>query len=108
LQGIALIAIAVVHGFRPWFGALIGLGIGTALVYPTLLAAVNDAAHPSRRGIAVGVYRLWRDLGYVFGALLAGLLVDSLGASFAIITVAVLTALSGVFVAVRLREVPHP
>jgi MFS family permease len=84
--------------------ALIGLGAGTALVYPAFLAAVGDAAHPSGRGVAFGVYRMWRDLGYVVGALLAGILTDVFGPSAATTTVGVLTAISGLIVAVRLRE----
>jgi MFS family permease len=80
------------------------LGVGTALVYPALLAAVGDIARPSWRSVAVGVYRLWRDLGYVAGALLAGLLADALGMATAIVVVGVLTAASGAVVAVRFEE----
>ena len=72
LQGLALGAVALAHGFWPWAGALALLGVGTAMVYPTLLAAIGDVAHPSWRASAVGVYRLWRDLAYAIGALLAG------------------------------------
>ena len=67
------------------------LGVGTACVYPTLLAAVSDSAHPDWRASAVGVYRLWRDGGYAVGALLTGVLADVLGAGAAIWTVAALT-----------------
>ena len=80
------------------------LGIGTAMVYPTLLAAIGDVAHPSWRASAVGVYRLWRDLGYAVGALLAGLVADRFGLSAAVWLVAALTFLSGVIVAVRMSE----
>jgi MFS family permease len=104
LQGAALVGIAMSGGVAAWSAALAALGLGTALVYPTLLAAVGDLAHPSWRGLAVGVYRLWRDLGYVVGALLAGALSDLLGASFAISIIGVLTASSGVVVAIRLHE----
>jgi MFS family permease len=103
-QGVALIAIALTHEFRAWIAALVVLGLGTALVYPALLAAVGDLAHPSWRGVVVGVYRLWRDLGYVVGALLAGVLADRLGMSAAVAIVGVLTALSGVLFAIRFRE----
>src|ERR687886_563943 len=72
LQGLALVAIPLVRGKAPWLGTALALGLGTALVYPTLLAAVGDVAHPSWRASAVGVYRLLRDLGYALGALLAG------------------------------------
>jgi MFS family permease len=72
------------------------LGLGTALVYPTLLAAVADVAHPDWRASAVGVYRLWRDSGYAIGALLAGLLADLFGVTWAIGVIAGVTILSGV------------
>jgi MFS family permease len=104
LQGAALVAMAIVSGFVSWAAALVVLGIGTALVYPTLLAAVGDLAHPSWRGVAVGVYRFWRDLGYVAGALLAGMLTDLFGLSSAIAVVGLITVASGVLVAVRLKE----
>jgi len=106
LQGVALIAVPMVHTVTAWTGALVALGVGTALVYPTLLAAVGDLAHPTWRGLAVGVYRLWRDLGYVAGALLAGVLTDTLGTAAAIDIIGVLTVASGVVVAIRLEE-PH-
>jgi MFS family permease len=80
------------------------LGIGTALVYPTLLAAISDVAHPDWRASAVGVYRLWRDGGYAVGALMAGLLADLFGGSAAIAAIGTLTFLSGVIVAVVMRE----
>ncbi len=104
VQGAALIGITLVKGFAVWASLLALLGIGTALVYPTLIAAVGDLAHPSWRGKAVGVYRLWRDLGYVAGALLAGIIIDLFGTSEAISLIGVVTALSGVVVAVRLPE----
>jgi MFS family permease len=103
VQGASLVAIAEPRGVADRVAALVGLGIGTALVYPTLLAAVGDIAHPSWRGVAVGVYRMWRDLGYVAGALLAGVLTDAFGAPAATKTVGVLTAVSGLVVGVRLR-----
>lgn len=80
------------------------LGIGTAMVYPTLLAAIGDVAYPSWRAQSVGVYRLWRDLGYAIGALISGLVADALGLSAAMWLVAALTCASGVLVAVRMVE----
>lgn len=80
------------------------LGIGTAMVYPTLLAAIGDVAHPSWRASAVGVHRLWRDFGYAAGALLAGVTADLFGMIAAVWLVAGLTFLSGVIAAVRMRE----
>lgn len=104
LQAAALVGFASASGFTPWLLAAIGLGIGTAMVYPTLLAAVGDVAHPAWRARAVGVYRLWRDGGFAVGALLAGLLADLYGIRAAIYVVAALTAVSGIAVAVRMYE----
>jgi MFS family permease len=84
--------------------AAAGLGVGTALVYPTLIAAISDAVTPVARAAIVGVYRFWRDMGYVVGGVLAGVLADAIAFSGAILVVAVLTALSGVWVAADLRE----
>ncbi len=82
--------------------AAIVLGAGTALVYPTLIAAVSDAVSPVARAPVVGVYRFWRDMGYVAGGLVAGLLADAIDFGGAIAVVAGLTALSGLWVAVDL------
>ncbi|MCE5289912.1 MAG: MFS transporter [Nocardiaceae bacterium] len=104
LQAVALAGFAAASGFVPWLLSAIGLGIGTAMVYPTLLASVGDVAHPAWRARAVGVYRLWRDGGFAVGALLAGLLADLFGIRTAIYVVAALTAVSGIVVAVRMYE----
>ncbi len=93
--------------FGLWAAGAVLLGLGTALVYPTLLAAVGDVAHPSWRASAVGVYRLWRDLGYAVGALLSGVVADLFGLAWAIATAGGLTCLSGVVVAVRMPERPR-
>lgn len=95
---------ALWDGFLPWAASAVALGLGTAMVYPTLLAAVGDVAHPSWRASAVGVYRLWRDLGYAVGAVIAGLLADALGIDAAISAIGVLTLLSGLLVMVRMSE----
>jgi MFS family permease len=100
--GIALFVLAT--GFAPWALAAVLLGLGTAMVYPTLLAAVGDVAHPSWRASAVGVYRLWRDGGYAVGAILAGILADALGVRWAIGAIGGLTFLSGVIVATVMYE----
>jgi MFS family permease len=100
--GIAIIAGAT--GFGPWAAGSVLLGVGTAMVYPTLLAAIGDVAHPSWRASAVGVYRLWRDGGYALGAILAGVLADRFGLTAAVWAIAALTAASGVVVAVRMYE----
>ena len=104
LQGGALAAIALLSGFTGWLAASTLLGIGTAMVYPTLLASIADVAHPSWRGSAVGVYRLWRDSGYAVGGLMAGSLADLFSMHHAILAVATLTGLSGLMVAVRMPE----
>ena len=104
IQGAALAAMVVVDGFTGWAACGVVLGAGTAMVYPTLLAAVGDVAHPTWRGSAVGVYRLWRDLGYAAGALLAGALADALGMRWAIVVIGALTAASGVVVMLRMPE----
>jgi MFS family permease len=103
-QALAIGLIAAVRGFWPWAAGALLLGAGTAMVYPTLLAAVGDVAHPSWRASSIGVYRLWRDGGFAIGALLAGVVADLLGLAAAIWTVATLTAISGVVVAVRMYE----
>ena len=77
------------------------------MVYPTLLAAIGDVAHPAWRARAVGVYRLWRDGGFAVGALLAGIVADAFGVRAAVWVVAALTAASGILVAVRMYETLH-
>jgi MFS family permease len=104
VQAVAIAVFAAEPGFTAALAAATLLGLGTALVYPTLLAAVSDAAHPSWRASAVGVYRLWRDGGYVVGALGAGLLADAVGIPAAIATVAGLTGASGFAAAFLIRE----
>jgi MFS family permease len=104
LQAAALALTAAAHGFVLWAFAAVFLGAGTAMVYPTLLAVIGDVAHPSWRASAVGVYRLWRDAGFAFGAVLAGVIADSFGMSAAIWVVAGLTATSGLFVFGRMYE----
>jgi len=104
LQAAALAAVALADTFTGWAAASIALGAGTALVYPTLLAAVGDVAHPAWRARAVGVYRFWRDAGFAAGALAAGVLADIYGLVAAVWAVAGLTAVSGLVVAVRMYE----
>ena len=100
LQGSALALLVGARGaFVPAVAAASMLGVGTALVYPTLIAATSDVVEPRDRASAIGVYRFWRDAGFVVGALLAGFVADALGSGTAIAIVAALTALSGMFVA---------
>ena len=104
LQAAALGVVAWGAGFGVWATASAALGVGTAMVYPALLACIGDVADPGWRARAVGVYRLWRDLGFAVGAVLTGLLADLLGVREAVWVVAVLTAASGLVVARRMRE----
>lgn len=104
LQAVAIALYLVPADFTIWCVASALLGVGTAMVYPTLLAAIGDVVNPLVRGSAVGVYRLWRDSGYAIGALLSGLLALTLGKQSAILTVAILTFTSGAVVALRMRE----
>jgi MFS family permease len=99
VQAAGLVVFVLGHGFGVWLAGAALLGAGTALVYPTLLAAVSDVAHPEWRATALGVYRLWRDGGYAIGALLSGVLADAFGIPIAIATIGALTFLSGVIVA---------
>jgi len=104
VQAVAITGIALGGGFAAWLAAAAALGLGTAMVYPTLLAAIADVAAPSWRASAIGVYRLWRDLGFAVGAVVAGLAADEFGMRAAIGLVAALTAASGVVVLIRMRE----
>jgi len=107
VQAGSLAVIATGQGFAIWALGAIGLGIGTAMAYPTLLAAIGDVAHPAWRASAVGVYRLWRDAGFVVGALLSGVIADLFGFVAAIGVVAGITAVGAAIVAVRMYET-HP
>ena len=104
VQAGAIAIIALGSTVMVWLLASALLGLGTAMVYPTLLAAVADVADPVWRGSAIGVYRLWRDLGFAVGALVAGVTANVLGMPPAIAVVAALTAVSGLVVLVRMRE----
>jgi MFS family permease len=107
VQAVGLALVALGDEFSLWACGAVLLGAGTAMVYPTLLAAIGDVAHPSWRARSVGIYRLWRDGGFAVGAVLAGVVADLLGIRTAVWTVAALTALSGVVVAVRMYETRH-
>ncbi len=108
LQGGALALVATTTGFAVWAVGAVLIGVGTALVYPTLIAAVGDVAHPAWRATAVGVYRLWRDAGYVVGALLGGVVADVIDLRAAVGVVAALSVVSGLVVATRMRETTGP
>jgi MFS family permease len=109
VQAAALALLATSGGeLGPAAIAAVGLGVGTALVYPTLIAAISDSVTPVARAATVGVYRFWRDMGYVVGGLSAGALADTIEFSGTIVVVAVLTMLSGIWVAVELGEGRRP
>jgi len=107
-QAVAIALVAATSGFWPWAAAVALLGVGTAMVYPTLLAAIGDVAHPAWRASSVGIYRLWRDSGFAVGALLAGIVADAVDVPAAIWVVAALTGASGIVVAVRMYETHRP
>jgi MFS family permease len=104
VQGCGLFLVGITQSFGWWLLASVLLGLGTAMVYPTLIAAVSDASHPSWRARSLSVYRFWRDLGYAVGALSAGLIADMLGMSSAIKIVAALSFISGAIVALLMPE----
>ena len=104
VQGAALLSVAGTSGFTPWLLGALALGAGTAMTYPTLLAAVGDVSPPASRGARVGAYRFWRDLGYVVGALVAGVVADAFGLAAAIAAIGGLTIASGMLVALRMPE----
>jgi len=99
VQAVALCLTAATHSYRWWLVASVLLGVGTAMVYPTLIASVSDASHPIWRARSLSVYRFWRDMGYAMGALLAGIITDLVGAAYAIATIGALTFASGTIVA---------
>jgi MFS family permease len=104
VQAVSLAVIAGAETTAGWAIGAVGLGAGTALVYPTLLAAVSDVAHPSWRATAVGTYRFWRDAGFAVGGVVIGLIADSSGARPALWATAAITAMSGLVVWARMYE----
>ena len=109
VQAVALGLFVIGSDLAAWLSAAVLLGLGTALVYPTLLAAVSDVAHPTWRASAVGVYRLWRDGGYAVGALLAGWCADAWSVPAAVAVVGGVTFASGLIVALVMSEtLPRP
>ncbi|HLG56815.1 MAG TPA: MFS transporter [Vicinamibacterales bacterium] len=108
IQAAGIGVVALVDTFAGFAVGAVLLGIGTAMVYPTLLAAIGDVAHPSWRASAVGVYRLWRDLGYAIGAVLAGVTADAFGLAAAMWVIAALTVVSGAVSATRMAETLPP
>ena len=103
-QAAGIFVTSATRSFGWWLLGSVLLGLGTAMVYPSLIAAVSDASHPSWRARSLSVYRFWRDLGYAVGALSAGIVADTLGISWAIGFVGALTFLSGALVAILMRK----
>src|SRR6266851_6567461 len=106
-QAIGIGVVILIPTFAGFASGATLLGVGTAMVYPTLLAAIGDVAHPLWRASSVGVYRFWRDLGYAIGALLAGLSADLFGLDRAMWLVAAITFASGLLAAIRMSETSH-
>jgi MFS family permease len=104
IQSGGLLLTAAMRQFEWWVVGSLLLGLGTAMVYPSLIAAVSDASHPTWRARSLSVYRFWRDLGYAIGALSAGIIADIFGMTWAIGSIAALTFLSGMVVALIMRE----
>jgi MFS family permease len=104
MQAVGIAVVTIADAFNGFVVGAVLLGVGTAMVYPTLLAAIGDVAHPTWRASAVGVYRLWRDLGYAIGALVAGVIADAFGLEAAMWFVAALTFMSGTVAALRMTE----
>jgi MFS family permease len=103
VQAFGLLLTAFTHRFAGWLLASVLLGLGTAMVYPTLIAAVSDASHPSWRARSLSVYRFWRDLGYAIGALCAGIIADVFGLQWAIVAIGAITFASGAVVALVMQ-----
>lgn len=108
VQAVGIMVTALANHFAIFAMGGVLLGVGTAMVYPTLLAALGDVVHPSWRASSVGVYRFWRDSGYAIGAIIAGIVADLFGVPAAIAFVALLTFLSGVIVQMRMTETLKP
>ena len=104
IQAIGIFIIAYDTSYQTIFIAALLLGIGTALVYPVFLAAIADYTHPEQRAECIGVYRLWRDLGYAIGALSSGIIADVYGLQTAFIVIGFITLAAGVQISVRMKD----
>lgn len=105
LQGIAILLLPLTEGFYPLAVISAVLGLGTALVYPTFLATIADATNPKQRAESIGTFRLWRDLGYAFGAIISGIVADMFGVEYAILLIGVLTVLSSLIIKIRMPKI---
>jgi len=102
LQGIAIVCLILTQSLFVFICLSITLGLGTALVYPTFLNTIAAAISPMQRAEAIGVFRLWRDLGYVIGAIVSGITADYFGISYAILSIGVLTVISSLVIRFRM------
>ncbi|NVJ87633.1 MAG: MFS transporter, partial [Algoriphagus sp.] len=105
LQGIAILGISFSENLGFLIGLLALLGFGTALVYPTFLATIAQVTHPRQRAESIGVFRLWRDLGYAFGAVISGMIADYFGVEYAIILIGLLTLFSSGLIQIRMPKI---
>jgi len=103
-QGLAILLIPFFNGFYQLATIATILGLGTALVYPTFLSAIADATHPNQRAESIGVFRLWRDLGYAIGAVVSGIIADLFGVHYAILSIGVITILSSLVIKFRMPK----
>jgi MFS family permease len=108
LQGVALLAMIWANSFSGFIALSTLLGIGTAIVYPTFLAAISDYTHPDQRPKSIGIFRLWRDLGYAIGAILTGLIADRFGLVAPILAIGLLTLVSSFVVRFRMSCTKSP
>jgi MFS family permease len=102
VQGMALLGMAGANSFYTFIALSALLGVGTAIVYPTFLAAISDYTHPDQRPRSIGIFRLWRDLGYAIGAILTGILADRFGLVAPVLAIGILTILSALIIKVRM------
>ena len=103
MQGLAIISMVYANTFFTYACIGVALGIGTAIVYPTFLAAIADYTHPEQRAQCVGIFRLWRDLGYAFGAIITGIVADNFGLEFSMVLIGIITICSALIIAFRMR-----
>ena len=103
IQGLTIVLFVFAQSFLDFVMLSIMLGLGTAVVYPTFLAAISDYTHPVQRANSIGVFRLWRDLGYAFGALITGIIADLVDINAAILLIGILTLLSALVIKIRMR-----
>lgn len=108
LQGLTLLALLFAITFVHFAALSVLLGLGTALVYPTFLAAIADDVHPEQRAESIGIFRLWRDLGYAFGALMTGVMADAMGLGWAVGSIGALTVFSALVIALRMEAISVP